>query len=78
MIAAMAFRFLSLRSGPFAPLPLASVHRTKTGALAVIGFTSSLPGRRQASLSKTKKTVLQASASLLWVSSVRGCFSFDL
>ncbi len=33
---------------------------------------------RQASLSKTPKMVQRASASLLWVSSVRGCFSFDL
>jgi len=55
-----------------------AIHRAKTGALAVSAITSSLPNRCQASLSKTKEMVQRASASLLWVSSVRGYFAFDL
>ena len=51
---------------------------TNTDRLDPLAFTSSPPNRRQASLSKTKGTLRRVSASLLSVSSVRGCFSFVL
>jgi len=55
-----------------------AIHRAKAGLTCGEAITSSFPGPRQASLLKTKKMVLQPSVSLPLVSSVRGCFSFDL